>query len=270
MASVARIYARGFHKDFKFYYTHWLPSSTLALGTVGELEGGYLFRPRSTLTDLGFAFDLTNDVVADTSSSPLDFTSKSGVTITTKLAGEANTGMPSVPQGSAGVKLEFSREASFLIKAQESYEPRIRDLIGLERQILKAYRENRWERNWVVISSLVTAPYVDIVISESASASIELEVSGSGTVQSVELGNASLQFAMKRTSGKVLDMRGIKNGTPVFQLAGLKQRFLGGVHGGGMKGRAIEASESAYETDDTWEHLYLDTLGGDTAPEGAE
>jgi len=263
MASVARLYARGFKKDFKFYYTHWLPSSTIELGTVGELEGGYLFRPKSTLRDLGIAFDADADVVADTSSSPLDFTSKSGVSITTKLAGEANTSIPSVPQGSAGIKLDFSREASFLIKAQESYEPRIRDLIGLERKILEKYHARQWDRNWVIVSSLVMSPYVDIVISESASSSIELEVSGSGTVQSVELGNVSLQFTMKRTSGKVLDMRGIKNCTPIFQLVGLKQRFLGGVHLGGVKGLALDAVGSAYETEDEAGHVYLDTLGGD-------
>jgi len=236
----------------------------IELGTVGELEGGYLFRPRSTLRDRGIDFDPTADVVTDTSSSPLDFTSKSGVSITTKLAGEANTNIPSVPQGSAGIKLDFSREASFLIKAQESYEPRIRDLIGLERKILEKYRAGQWDRSWVVVSSLVMAPYVDIVISESASSSIELEVTGSGTVQTVELGNVSLEFAMKRTSGKVLDMRGIRNGTPIFQLAGLKQRFLGGVHLGGVKGLALEAAGSAYETEDAAGHFYLDTLGGDT------
>ncbi|HEX8675104.1 MAG TPA: hypothetical protein VF710_24605 [Longimicrobium sp.] len=135
----------------------------------------------------------------------------------------------------------------------------------MERKILEKYRAGQWKRDWVIISSLVMAPYVDIVISESASSSVELEVSGSGTVQTVELGNVSLQFAMKRTSGKVLDMRGIKNATPIFQLAGLKQRFLGGVHIGGVRGKAFESTSSAYESEDPLGHVYLDTLGGDTS-----
>ena len=262
MASVARIYARGFHRDFKVYYTHWLPNSELELGVVGVLEGGYLFRPKSTLRDLGIQFDPKADIVPDNSPSPIDFTSKSGVTITTKLAGEVNAQMPSIPQGSAGIKLDFASEASFLIKARESYEPRIRDVIRLEREILKLYKAGVWDRNWCVIYSLLKAPYADLVVSETGSSSIELQVTGDAQVQQVQLGDVNLQFAMKRTSGKVLDMRESKNVTPAFQLVGLKKRLFGSVKPGVLKGAWLDAEDAGGAAAEGMPPMYLDVLTG--------
>ncbi len=225
MATIAEIYARGFKRDFRYYYTHWLPNGPMSVGVVGELVDRSLFRPLSTLQDRGIDFDPARDVLLDTSPSPMKFVSSSSVATSVKLAGEVNPNMPNIPEGSAGLKIEFGSEGAFTIEARESYEHRIRDVPSIERQILEAFRAGRWQRNHVVVFALVTSPYADIIISESSSSSIELELQATGQAGRVELGDASLQFGMRRTSGRVLDLRGSRNVGPACQLVGLKRRW---------------------------------------------
>jgi hypothetical protein len=235
MSSIANTYAKGLNRQTQYYFAQWLPNSPLELGVVGELQDGYFFRPVSTLGDLGINFSPEKDVVADNDSSPMDLVSSKSVTITTKLNGEVSAKLPNVPQGKAGIALEFSSEGAFALKARETYESRIRHLPILEPLILDAYEKKRWKKNYAVVFSLVKAPYADIFVSEKAKSKIELEAEGSGTAGKVELGNANVQFSIKSESGAVLSILGAKNVNPIFQLVGIKDPVFGKPSVGIMK-----------------------------------
>lgn len=245
---IAKIYGKRFKDDFKYYFTHWLPNGPIEVGTVGELVDGYLFRPLSSLKDRGVDFEPTRDVLLDTSPSPMKFVSSSGYQMTTKLAGDVNTNLPNIPKGSAGIKVAFKEEGVFVIEARQSYEHRLKDVPAIERQILELYRAKKWEKRFVVVLAAVAAPYADILVSETKSSEIELELAASGNAGRVELGNAELQFHVASTSGRMLDMRGSQNIVPAVQLLGLKRKWYGAVKPGTLRG-LNSISEALLEND---------------------
>lgn len=54
----------------------------------------------------------------------------------------------------------------------------------------------------------------------------KLEVQAGGQAGNVELGNADLQFSVKKQSGTILNMLNSRNITPIFQLVGVKRKWF--------------------------------------------
>jgi hypothetical protein len=260
MAKIAELYCRGVRQQSKFYFSHWLPNATIELGTVGTLIDGCYFDPKTTLADLGFDFDPANPahIVDDDSPTPLKLTSGRSAELSTKLAGELNPELPNVPQASAGIAISFSSEGAFVIEAPETFEPRIRNVVALERWIMDEWRARRWQRDWAVIVSLVIAPSASIIVSESNAAKLELAVKADGTVGSVRLGDGSVEFQSVRQSGTIADMSNARRVTPLFKLVGLRRKgVFGGVESGTL--RAILPDAPGADTDD----VVVTVLGGD-------
>lgn len=147
MDNLTKIYTKGVHEDLVFYYAQWLPNENIKIGVVGTLEGSflsgkYLFRPLTTLSDLGIPFSPDDDILPDNDPASLDYKSKNGVKFISKVAGEATiVGLPNIPKGKAGIGYEFAKEGGYVLKAKEVYEPRIRDVISLQKRILKSYEQ---------------------------------------------------------------------------------------------------------------------------------
>lgn len=271
--SLGRVYARKLHEDLVYYYAQWLPTQRIELGTVGILEG-HLFRPQGTLQDLGISFDPATETLDDLESSPLELVSSKGVTITTKLAGETNQSLPSIPQASAGIGVEFSSEAAFVIKGSEMYEPRIRPLFRIEKEIKKAYNAGTWKKNYAVVFSKLEAPHADIIISKSSNSKLELQASVTGGAAVVELGNAQVTFSITRHSGAVLTTMGAKDVTPAFQLMGLKHRgiffYRKPTVGVLMEDRGTLMADGLYEGGEPADALELEVLTGAPGDESWE
>ncbi|GAA4405612.1 hypothetical protein GCM10023187_24160 [Nibrella viscosa] len=225
------LYTKGIRKQTKLYYANWLPNQKLSLGVVGQLIDNYFFQPLTTLKDLGIDFNPATDVEVDEDPTPLDLVSNKGVTINFKVAGEIDPNLPNLPQGKAGVGIDFSQEGSFILKAEKTFESRIRNVDGPEslgQKILEAYKKGTWKWYYSVIFSIVEAPYADYIISQSSNSKVELQVNADGNIGKVELGNADLNFSVKTQSGNVLKMLSSKNSTPLFRLLGIKKNILSG------------------------------------------
>ncbi len=269
MATIAELYCKGVRQQTKWYFSHWLPNSVIELGTVGTLVDKYYFDPTTTLADLGFDFHADNpeDVVPDTAATPLKLSSGESASLSFKLAGEVNPSMPNIPQGKAGIAMEFSSEGAFVLEAAETFEPRIRDVAALEDWIMSEYKAGRWHRDWAVIVSLVKAPAASIVISQSGSAKLELSVDGQGKAGSVQLGDVGLQFQPVKQSGSVLDMSNSRDVTPIFKLAGLRPKGflgLGGVEPGTLRAVLPSAPMRVPERpEEAAGAVVVDLLGGD-------
>ncbi len=226
MASLAVTYCKKVKRDSRLYYAQWMPITKIELGSVGVLVDGVVYVEKTTLRDQGIDFD----VIDDPSSSPLDLLSSRETKISTKAAGEVSTTMPSVPQAKAGITVEFDSQAAYVIKAAQSYEPRLSNVARLEQEILDRFRRGEWRREWVVISQLVTTPAASILISQTRKSRVEITAEGQANVgQRVELGNASFEFQVSSQSGQVYNFLNTENVTPLFQLIGIKRRPLGGV-----------------------------------------
>jgi len=55
---------------------------------------------------------------------------------------------------------------------------------------------------------------------------LELEVQANGQAGSLEVGNANLQFSVKKPSGTILNMLNSRNVTPIVQLNGVKKKWF--------------------------------------------
>jgi len=222
--SVAQIYTKGFHKQTRCYFAHWLPTYKLNLGSVGILEDGCIFKEIGQLHDFGIQFDPLKDIIEDDSPSSLEMTSTEGVELYLKQSGQLNASLPSIPQANAGVGIAFGKEGAFVLRASQIFEPRIGNIPKLEESIIKACENGVWKSNYCILSRLVTAPYLDLIISESKNSKLELQADASFSGEG--LGESKNQFSVVSRSGAIVTMLGCKNVTPAFQLMGLKRRFF--------------------------------------------
>jgi len=220
MPTPAELYVKGIKKKFRNYFAAWLPNEPLKLGDVGILEENFFTRITS-LQELGISFQEREDP----DSSPIDFVSESGVSFAFKSAGETNPNLPGIPEAKAGIGIEFSQEGTFVVKAEQSFEPSIENIAGVQKEVLEAFKEGKWEKRWAIIVRIVKTPVASILISTSSQSKIELSVESDITKGTIDLGNANIEFIAKTQKGGIFKSIGATNITPFFQLARIKRRW---------------------------------------------
>jgi len=218
MASPAELYIKGVRAKTK-YYAAWLPNAILKLGDIGILEGGTYFIPQTNLMNLGVNFS----VIQGDSPMSFDLQSDRGVQTTNKIAGSIDPKAPNIPQAQAGVAVDFSATGAFIIKAPNTTQSIISDIVSLGIPILNLFKQGKWNKNWVVIDTLITAPSATIMISESSTGKIELTANAQiAAGKTVQLGDVNVDFGVSFTSGDVINMNAVKDITPLFKLFGVK------------------------------------------------
>lgn len=219
MATPQEVYVNGIKNQLNNYYAAWLPSTRFQLGDVGFLTGN-LFNKVTSLENLGIEFK----ELSDSDSTKIEYVSESGVSRVIKAAGQLNPNLPNIPQGQAGIGIEFSKEGAFIIQAEESYEPFIDDLVKLEKDIRQAYQDGNWKSGWVVITQLIRSPNATIMISNSSQSKIELSAEGDVTLQGISLGNTQAKFAVRAETGHIFKLLDAQNITPFFKLLQIAAR----------------------------------------------
>jgi hypothetical protein len=222
MTTPAELYVDNVREKLRLYFAAWLPTSPHALGDVGILDGNF-FQRVTSLADLGIPFE----EMPPGGPGSLDIVSDSGVQINYKLGGESSDAMPSIPHAEAGVAVEFGSQGAFVIKATRTEEVQIRDIAGLQRDILAAFRAGQWQPDWAAIVRVVNAEHAFILISQSAHAKVEFSA-GANVGGPVKLGDASTSLQVTRQSGDVVRVDGGGTVTPLFQLARIHRRLLRG------------------------------------------
>lgn len=208
-------------KNYFGYYATWNPGLPLKLGYIGVLKDN-VFTKISQLSERGITFEDEPDITP----TDLEYNSKGNVSIMTKLSGTV------APQGSAltnadvGIIVEFGKESSTLFKANKTLTPTIKDTIKLGDQILKLYGDGKWNKNWVIITELVTAESATIVISNNTNGKIELKANANVNATKIDIADAKFEFSTQFSKGldtKIVAEAGL---TPLFKVMGIKTRIF--------------------------------------------
>lgn len=221
MAELVELYTNGIKRKLANHWAAWLPSTHFAIGDIGTLNGS-VFEKVGTLGNLKLKYYAETD----SDPSPLDISSESGVAVSFKAAGETNPSFGHIAGGEAGMKVEFGAQGAFIIQAPETFASEIGDRLNLRRQIIDAFNNGVWDKDWLVITRLLNATSATVLICKSKNASLELTAKANLSAAVAALGAANAGIAIKFQQGDALSVIGGKNLTPLFQLSRLKTSFF--------------------------------------------
>ena len=222
MTELVEMYSKGVKKRFKNYWPAWPAFTRYQLGDIGTLNG-HVFQKVATLTELG----LNSIPHTGVDTSQLDISSEKDVSITFKAAGQANPLFTSIGNAEAGMRIDFGQSGAFIVEAPQIVEDELTGLLSLQKAIVHAYTQGKWDRDWLVITRLVRAASATVLISRSSQASLELAASGQLSAVVTALGDVNAGITLRRQSGDTMNMICAVNATPLFQLSRIKTSFFG-------------------------------------------
>jgi len=222
LSNPAKLYLREIYDAFSFMGT-WLPNANLRLGDVGVLEGE-AFKQITTLKDLGIPFKVREGE----KKSDFTYTSKSGVRLKTKVAGEVAVGS-TLPLANAGVSIQFEDEGAFLFQAAGCVTDEIGNRLEVGQAILKLLQAEIWKANWAVVSTLVHADSATIVVSNTGSAVLDL--TAKAPLALANLANLDTGLSVSSQRGDLIRFIAAQGLSPLFKLSRAKHslvaKFLG-------------------------------------------
>lgn len=211
-------YTNELYKQFHYFAT-WLPGVPLELGAIGIFKNNE-FTAVSSLKNEGIEFDIEDDITK----SDLEHATNGAVTITTKLSGTLPAAGSVLADVDAGFTVEFSQQNAILFKANGTVIPRINDQIKLGKEIISRYQQDKWEKDWVVITELVKADSSTIIISSSNKGKVELKANANIKAAKLDIADAGLELGCpysKDLSTKIITEKGL---TPLFKISKIKFR----------------------------------------------
>ncbi len=217
MADASNLYVKSIYDKFSYLAT-WLPNTRLELGDVGIREGEF-FKRMTSLKDMGASFN----VRSGNSSVDFTYTSKSGVILKTKAAGEVAAGT-TLPVAQAGILIDFSKEGAFLFQALGCLVDELDDKTGLGQAIIELHKKGNWDLNWAVVDTVVKANSATIVVSNSHNAALEL--TAKAPVAATNLANLDTGLTVNSQRGDVIRFLAINGLIPLFKLSRIKKSIL--------------------------------------------
>ncbi len=217
---VNKKYTKDLKKQFGYLAT-WLPGTPISLGDIGVFKRNK-FTKISNLSDIGITFEIEKDITK----SDIEYSSKGGVSVTTKASGVAASQGSILGEVDAGITVEFSKENAILFKANGTTSPSIKDQIKLGDEIIKLFKSGQWNKNWVVVTELVNAESATILISNSSSGKIELKAKSGIKTANLDIADADLAFELKFFKDLSTRIIAQESLTPLFKISKLKGRLF--------------------------------------------
>lgn len=216
MAKAWEQYVKEMYKRFGYLAT-WTPGVKLQLGDVGEIKDKRFTRI-TTLENLKISFKIRND---DTQESQ-KHSSSGSVSMLFKAAGTAPQVGSVLKESEAGFTIDFKKNRSTVYEATGCTADSIDDQVTMGSQIIQLFKEGKWNKDWAVVTELVSAESGTVLISNSSESRIELAVKGKITagVPSLADVEADLQIAWsKNMQTTLISQAGL---TPLFRARALK------------------------------------------------
>jgi len=246
--SLAKQYTKELYQEFGYYAT-WLPGVPLKLGDIGFIEKNQ-FNRVSTLKQKCVTFD----VRSDSSKFNLEYASAGGVKVVSKISGQVALPNSSLAEGDAGITVEFKKEKATLFMCKGVLSESISNLDAIGKQIIQLHQNNKWEKEWVVITELVTADSSTIIIGNSNESRIELKANAIVGGKQLEITDINAKLSI--TSHKDIAIKLIANSTltPLFKMMGLKGTWM---FGSKFKSRSLPKQSQSSLNDEKIEFIEM-------------
>jgi hypothetical protein len=202
------------------YWVTWQPSLRLRLGEIGVTSHGQ-FVPTDHLEKLKIAFG----VISGTSRDTLTYQSAGGVSVRFKGAGATASEFKAVLAADAGALVEFHKENGFLVSLDGLAESRIDSMSALAKGIVDRFLAGKWNKEWLVVSHLVTARSGTVLASSAPDSRVELKVSsglGQGLMKVADL-SANVSVASSNAVGLQITATEL---TPFFRTLAVREDWL--------------------------------------------
>jgi hypothetical protein len=218
MSSPVKLYQQEMHNNLGFFAT-WLPSTAIALGDIGVLEGGR-FRRVASLKELGIGQPDVREGTAENVSYSASAKRSDNISVG---AGTA------VPLASGELSITFTNEGGYVFEAIKMRQMEVADRLTLASSLLKVNEEGRWQKEWLLIDALYRAESATILVSEDTSSEIVLKASA-GALPSglLPLADPKLGLGIASASGKIVHIVAANNLYPLYSCVKVRDPLLFG------------------------------------------
>lgn len=212
----AHLIKRGFNGNLEIH-------QPFKLGQIITFDRRSGFQSVGHINDPYIGLNFTPDEKMGTATADINFGSETGWELSTKFAGNAKLPNSKLEIENAGFSIDFTSSGSYLLKTQGTTIDYISNTAELGDKIIDLYLNNKWNRNWFVLTSLVEAKATSLIISNSAEGKIELLAKGNFTGLENDLINAEANLVAIWKKGIQTEIIGTSGSFfPLFKCNGIK------------------------------------------------
>lgn len=215
MASPVKLYQREMHERLGFF-ANWFPADPINVGDVGRLEGGR-FRRTLSLAELG----IEAIVEPSPGGQPVEYTSSEGTKV------EVGGGATAAALAEAQVRVSFSRKSAFVFHASMLRPLRLGNPAAVARDVLAAYDEGRWERDWLLVEALHEAEIATILVSQDTTSEVLLSANVSELLASVSLADPNISFSVTSSRGQLVKIIHAEQVHPLYSCMRVRDPLIG-------------------------------------------
>jgi len=222
MSTIQRQYTDEIQRHLGFLAT-WPPNDSVHLGDVGRLNGR-IFERSTTLDAQRIPFVIR---VANNQSS-YEYLSENAVTLQAKAAGETPTSGSFLARAEAGVSIRFNRDNAIVFQASRCIVSSIENESDVGKEVLARYDYGDWERDLVVVTSLVQSSAATVLISSGGTAQLDLATSTDlGAAGIINLSSLAADVRVVHSSNVGARFIAVEGLTPLFRASGIRRSVFG-------------------------------------------
>ncbi|HWB24807.1 MAG TPA: hypothetical protein VG738_04975 [Chitinophagaceae bacterium] len=226
MPNPAQFYLDHIYSTTLGFRATWDPGLPLKIGDVVKLDDNGVVNVFSSLDKMG----ITAEIRTDETATDLDYSSGSGIDITTKAEGAAPVAGSILSNADAGFTIQFKTDKSIVFKISGYKTDQIINLGDLEKSLLEKSQRGEWDKQLLIITHLITADTATIIISAQANTSLDLKAKADAGTAQLKITNASLGLTVARESGNTIKFIAQGGLTPLYKVMGLKSSLFGKKH----------------------------------------
>jgi hypothetical protein len=215
VASPVKLYQREMHERLGFF-ANWLPADPIDVGDVGRLEAGR-FRRTSSLAEFG----IETTAESGGGDQPVEYTSSNGTQV------ELGGGAGAAGLAKAEVRVSFSRTSAFVFHASKLRLLRLSNPAAVARDVVVAYDEGRWEKDWLIVESLHEAEIATILVSQDSASELVLSADVSELLASFSLADPNIDFSVTSSRGQVVKIIQAEGVHPLYSCMRVRDPLIG-------------------------------------------
>lgn len=194
MAQADNIYIKEFGRHFTNHIANYPATRPISLGDFGIMSRGTFTR----LGNIEREYSIDFLTLPDNEPTNEQFQSTGSTNITFFAKGDVKPG--GIPLAKAQVEIEFTSEKSFFFSAAEVRDLQIDNLYEVGKKIIALYNQGKWEKRFVLISSLLVTNHAVIIVSGKSNAKTTIEAE-SDQIPKIDLFDSSLKLGFSNSTG---------------------------------------------------------------------